>query len=498
MSDGIESGATIPTLQRLGRRALSLGLANAFDFAVQFLLPVVLVRCLDSSAFGQYRLLWLAVGTVVAVATLDMPASLYYFLPRSERLRKRLYINQTLVFLVIAGLVSGWAISTWDPWLPEKLRGLAGQEVVVPAFVLLWMIASLLDLLPTVEERVMWQATAKVGLATLRAVALSLAAVLTRDLASVLLVLLAFVAFKVVLLLVYVASHHGLRGPVLRWSALADQLRYAAPLGAAGALYGLRTQADQWVAAALFPLNMFASFSIAALLGPLVTLFRQSVNYAFLPSMSRLQAVDDIRGMLDLNSRANIMVGTLVCPLLAFAFAFAEELVTIVYTGTYLDAAPVMRVYVIGFAALVVELASITMLLRQAVFVMGLNLVALGFSVTLNWFSARHFGLAGAAVGSVVAIYFDRIVTLRRISLHTRVPLRQLQDWRTLGQLMLFSALAAALAWGMVDRYFAENGPLVRVAVGGTLLTAAYGMMHLFFGMGRDWLAAARNPEHGL
>ena len=37
------------------------------------------------------------------------------------------------------------------------------------AFVLLWVIASLLDLLPTAEERVRWQAKATIGLAALMA-----------------------------------------------------------------------------------------------------------------------------------------------------------------------------------------------------------------------------------------------------------------------------------------------------------------------------------------
>ena len=205
------------TTRRLGSRALSLGAANAFDYATQFLLPVVLARCLDAAAFGQYRLLWLAVGTVMAIATLAMPQSLYYFLPRSDGATRRLYVNQTLLFLALSGLIAAWAVSSWNPWLPEKMRGLAQHDAIVPAFILLWVFASLLDLLPTVEERVMWQAKATVGLAALRAVALSLAAVLTRELGPVLLVLLAFVAFKVALLLGYVARHHGLRGPILRW-----------------------------------------------------------------------------------------------------------------------------------------------------------------------------------------------------------------------------------------------------------------------------------------
>jgi O-antigen/teichoic acid export membrane protein len=379
--------------------------------------------------------------------------------------------------------------------LPGKVRGLAEHGAVVPAFMLLWVVASLIDLLPTIEERVMWQGKVTVGLAALRAVALSLAAVLTRELGPVLLVLLAFVAFKVVLLLDYVATHHGLRGPILRWSVFAGQLRYSAPLGAAGTLYGLRTQADQWVAATLFPLGMFASFSVAAVLGPLIGLCRLSVSCAFLPSMSRLEAAGNVGGMLELNSRANIMVATLVCPLLAFAFVFAEELVTIVYTGAYVGAAPVMRVYIVGLTALVVELSSITLLLRQAPFVMSLNLVALVLAVALDWFAAQRFGLAGAALGGVIVLYLDRIATLLRIATRTGVPLRRLQDWRTLGQLVLCSALSAALAWGTVGRFLSASGPLVRVVAGGLILALSYGAMHGFWGAGRIWLSGDRNPE---
>ena len=94
----------------LKRRAFSLGAANAINCALQLLLPVVLVRYLDREVFGEYRLLWLAVGTIMAVAPVDVPDSLYYFLPRSEQMLKRLYVNQTLLFLAAVGLVSGWAV----------------------------------------------------------------------------------------------------------------------------------------------------------------------------------------------------------------------------------------------------------------------------------------------------------------------------------------------------------------------------------------------------
>jgi O-antigen/teichoic acid export membrane protein len=491
------AGAAPPAAPRLGRRALTLGAANVIDFGLQFLLPVVLVRYLDAEAFGEYRLLWLAAGTVLAVATMAMPHSLYYFLPRSDAAAKRLHINQTLVFLGAAGLLSAWAVSAWNPWLPASLRALARHEAVVPAFILLWVVSSLLDLLPAAEERVTLQAKATVSLAVVRAVSLSAVAVLTRELGPVLVTLLAFVAFKLALTLAYVARFHGLRGPLLRWRALAGQLRYAAPLGAAGALFGLRAQADQWVVAALFPLGMFASFSIAAVLGALMHLCRQSVNFAFLPTMSHREAAGDIAGMLALNSRGNLMVGALAFPLFAFVFVFAEELVTLVYTATYLDAAAVMRVYIVGIVVLAVELSNITMLMRQAVFVMAVNAAALVLAVAINWYAALQIGLTGAAVGSVIVIYLDRLLTLRRISRLTGVPIRGLQNWRTIALLLAFAAAAAALAWGTVARFFPASGLATRLLAGGAMLASAYAAMAMLSGLGRIWLATVRSPRPG-
>ena len=493
IKESTEAKSAVPALHRLWRRALLLGTANAIDYGLQFLLPLVLVRCLEPVAFGQYRLLWLAVGTVMAFATLAMPPSLYYFLPRSEGATKRLYVNQTLLFLVLSGLIAAWIVSAWNPWLPFNMRGLARHEAIVPVFVLLWVVASLLDLLPMAEERVMWQAKVTVGLSALRAVALSLVAVLTRELEPVLLALLAFVVLKLALLLLYIAVHHGLRRPIVRWRAFVDQIKYAAPFGASGALYDFRWQGDQWVAAALFPLSRFASFSIAAIMAPLLNLFRQSVNNAFLPSMSRLQAAGDLPGMIELNSRANVMVGSFIIPLLAFAFAFAEEVVTVVYTAAYVDAAPVMRIYTMGVLANVVELATIMLLLRQGPFVVRLNLVTLFVSVGLSWYAAYNFGFAGAAAGSVTVMYIDRIATLRRVALRSGVAFRRLQDWRSLGRLLLSAALAALLAWCIVVRYFGMSAPLVRLAVGGAVLAAGYTALAALLGVGRNWFSDLRH-----
>lgn len=469
----------------LERRAVSLGSAYAIDYGLQFLLPVVLTRALDPHAFGEYRLLWLAVSTLLIIAPMCMPQSLYYFLPRSDANGKRLYLNQCLIFMVIAGVASAWVLSPLNPWLPSSMAAVVTDNGwVVPAFAMLWIFSWLLDVLPTVDEQVSWQARAIVSLSALRAVGLSTVALLTRNLESVLWAMLVFVAIKSALLLWYVARHHGLRGPWIQKEPLKAQLRQAAPFALSGTLHGLRAQGDQWIAATLFSVTQFASFSVATVLAPMVQMCRQSVNHVFLPSMSRMESAGDFRGMLALNGRANSMVALLVYPMLAFAFVFAEPLIALVYTPAYLAGVPVLRLYVVGLLALVVEVNSVLFLLKQGAFSARVNALVLALALPLSYFGAITWGLAGAALGSVAALYSERALSLARIAELTDTRISELQDWTTLGGILAASSLASALA-GVVLSH-AQLRPFFALAAGGAILAVAYPLALFVLGQRRS------------
>lgn len=462
-----------PANASLERRAVSLGTAYAIDYALQFLLPVVLTRTLDAHSFGEYRLLWLAVSTLLVIMPMCMPQSLYYFMPRSDAAHKRLYLNQCLLFCAFAGLVSALLLSPLDSLLPAAMKGMvANNGIVVPVFVALWIFSWVLDVLPTVDEHVHWQAKVIVGLSALRAVALSAAAFLTRDLVAVLWVLAAFAAFKSLLLLWYVRRHHGLHGPWVERGPLKEQLVHAAPFALSGTLHGFRAQGDQWIAAALFSVTQFASFSVATVIAPMVQMFRQSVNHVFLPSMSRLHSSGDFGAMLALNSRANAMVALLVYPLLTFAFVFAEPLISVIYTPTYLEAVPVMRLYIVGLLALVVELTSILFLLKQGGFASRVNALVLALALPLSYFGAITWGLMGGALGSVIALYSERALSLARIAKLTGTPVAKLQDWTSLAGILAAAGIAA-IAAGAVLRW-TNLPPLGLLACGGAILAVAY------------------------
>ncbi len=457
----------------LERRAISLGTAFALDYGLQFLLPVVLTRALDPHSFGEYRLLWLGVSTLLMITPMCMPQTLYYFLPRHDAEKQRLYLNQCLIFMGFAALVAAWALSPFDPFLPQSMRGLvshhAGSVMVIAG---LWIFSWVLDVLPTADERVDWQARMIVSLSAVRATLLSAVALATRDLGAVLWALAMLTALKAGILLYYVRRHHGLRGPWLTGPAFAEQVKHAAPFGLSGMLHGLRAQGDQWIAATLFTVAQFASFSVATVLGPVVQMCRQSVNHVFLPTMSRHHSSGDVRAMLALNSRANAMVALLVFPLLAFAFAFAAPLITLVYTAAYLDAVPVLRIYVFALMMLVVEIQSVLFLMKQGTFAAWVNALVLALALPMSYFGAMTWGLPGAAVGSVVALYSERALSLSRLAHLSNTPLHKLQDWTTLAGILAAAALSASIAGIALGR--AHLGPFSQLVCGAAIVAVTY------------------------
>lgn len=475
----MSTAANAITSLRLKRRALSLGAVKAFDNAMQFLLPVVLVRCLDAASFGEYRLLWLAVGTVAALAPLGVQATIFYFLPHSDAAARRLYIQQTAMFLAVTGLLGGLLLSSFNPWLPATLAPLVRHGALVPVFVTLWVVANLLDYLPTAEERIGVQALLTLSTSLLRTLVLAAGAWLTGDMAVLVWLLVAVALFKLALLAGYVARYHGWRRPWASREAFAGQMRYGLPFGVSSALYVARSQADQWVAASLFSLQSFAAFSIGAMVGQIVNIFRASVVEAFFPSMSRMAAAGDMKSAMEMNAHANEIVGWALYPMLAFLFFFADDLVSLVYTHAYVDAAPVMRVYAVGLLVLVIELSSLLQIMRQGVFNAVLYAAMLGIAVAVSWLAGSRFGLPGAAAGSVVALYLDRLVMLHHIAGLTGVPVRRQQHWGRLAWLLaaaaIACALASALASALPDAWLARAPHLVRLACGVLVVAAAYG-----------------------
>lgn len=423
----------MPPEESLRSSAIRLALAGGVEYGLQFAMPIILVRYLDVAAFGQYRLLWLLAGTVLGIAPAFMPQSLFYFLPRAARGQKPEILGNILVYLLAAGCIVVLATSGWSPLLPKIATDLFFQTHGVSAIFLgLWVLASMLDVLPTADGRAHWQANSTIALSLFRTLLLAATALLTANIVWIVIALLVVAIAKLMLLIYYIRAHDDEGKINWRISSMKKQLAYSLPFAFGNALFLLRMQADQWVVASMLTPALYAMFSIASALSPVATLIRMPVYNAMMPHLNSAHARGDLAEIARLIAKSNGVTALLLIPIAGGLFVVTPELIQLVYTSRYQAAAPVMQVYLISMMLTAFAVGHVLSALdkgRMAVIISAWSLI---ISVSLSIIGVIYFGLIGAAIGSVSTLAFGELWALKVVARALNIRISHLLAWNAL------------------------------------------------------------------
>ncbi len=466
---------------------LQLTIANVVESAIGLLIPVLLVRVLDQNQFGQYRFFWLIANTLMLIVPLGMSRSLLYFLPRSAPEARAAFVSQTVFYLAAVALpISAFLIAA-PGWLPERIRSLTEPTWILGAFVFLWIVSSLISVLPNADRNIRWQKWVTIGIELSRAIIILSVATFTKDIQAIYFSMLLFVSMQTVLLGYYIATRHGVR---LGWPTIQGfrrQLAYAVPFGLSGTLAKSRNHVEQWIVALIFLPSFLAVLSIAVSFNGILRTLRSAVGNVLLPKMSSTHAAGDVDRALDLNNRGNIAICFLIYPVVAYIWVFAEPLVEFLYTPAYLEAVPVVRIYSLTMIIMSVELATVLMIYEQGRYVAVVSASVLCGAACLSYLGAITFGLPGVAAGSVIGTLVTRIVNYNRAAKMVGLKLSRLQDWRTLSSILAAAIVSGAIS-GILAAWLAGSAvPIVKLVIG--MLSGAAAYLLLIFLFRVEWVA---------
>lgn len=455
------------------RQVITLGIAYIAESAIQLFTPIVLVRVLDESGFGEYRLLWLTAGTLLAVVPFGMPGSLAYFLPRHELRDQAVYVRQTLFYMATAGLFVGLALSPLNPFLPHSLRTMAGADFMAPLFWALWIFSSTLDILPNAERRIELQAGLIFGLALLRGGAV-IGAALEGGINAVIGILALMAATKALLLLAIPTARYGWQLWIVGRFRWLEQAKFAVPVGAAAAAFLLRLQVDQWLVVFLFGSAQYGVYSIGALAPVLAGIIRTTVSNVIIPEMSKADAQGDLAKVLSLNNRSNVAVALFVFPGLAYLFAAASPVIRLIYTDVYAGAIPVLRLNVVACLVTIVEMSTVMLVLRQAPYLFYTGIVAIPVGLLASYAGSQVWGMPGAVAGLIVGNFLVICVLYARASRLAALRIRALQDWATIGRIGVAAGIAGFAAYATLLLLPPTLGHVPAILVSGVVFCCAY------------------------
>ncbi|MFQ5745719.1 MAG: lipopolysaccharide biosynthesis protein [Gemmatimonadota bacterium] len=434
-------------------------------------IPIVLVRVLDQTTFGHYKQLFLVANTALALLTLGMPASLYYFVPRSPKAAQRIHVQSALL-LGVVGVGAGVALAFSGPLLERYFHApLRPYALWIGLFTALSIPGMLIPVSPMVDRRARLAATLTASLDILRALLLVSVAVITRDLVAIL-VAACTIAFLRVASLVTYLGWRGRREPGERREPglLRKQLGYALPFAAAAFVGLIREKLHAYYVAASFSAAEFAVYAIATLNIPLIGLFTRTVGEVVILANAENYAADRKEEMRRVWHRATYSLALVLLPIFVICEVFASDLITVLFGPSYAGAAPIFRVYIL-IVPLSILLASPMLRATADLKVMfAADSTALLITILTLVLLVGTLGPLGAVTSLVAGKAAFMLFASRRTAARLELGAREFLPWKGL---FLVLALAAGAAFGGLA-LTSRLGPAARLLVGGGLAGAAY------------------------
>jgi len=428
----------------------------------------ILSRYLTKDVYGTYRQLWLVYNTLYPLIALGIPTSVNYFIPQLQHKERTVFNTQTFAVLTFGGAILSAAFF----FGASLIAGIFHNPALIPVARLFALVPLLT--LPTLYyqnlficlDRPILVAGLSAGLAFGRLVAVSTPLIMGYGLSGVLIGLLVFSFAQLFIVAYLMFRPFGLHFSSWEFGLLAQQFRYAFPIGIASVVGTLTKQLDKIVISSFFVASQYAVYANGAIEIPLIGIVTGSVTAVLMPEFVRLNVDGKSEQLVALWHSAIRKVALIILPVMIFLLIYAPEFLTLLFSSKYAESATIFRVYLLALPNRVTTFGTILLSIGLSRLVMRYSLYTLVLNVGLNYLLIKTVGFVGPAIGTVIAIYFVNYLQLRKIASVMSSSLRVIFPWRILTKSIVVALVAGgASIWPKV--FYSHLPSLLELLYGG-------------------------------
>ena len=328
------------------QRAAWLTTANSIAFALSFIAPLLLVRLLNQTEFGLYKQVFQILMTATSALNLQVASTAYYFMPRAPEKKLQVTINVLTFYGVIGSLVAALFILYPDcALLVFKSEDLPAYMPLLGVTILLWLISSNLEVIPLALGDVR-SSSGFIVISQLTKSALTISAALAfHSVRAMICAAIIQGLLQISLLVIYIRRRFGSFHGAFDRMLFKEQIGNAIPYGIGSFAQTAQADLHNYVVSRFFPPAGFAIYSVGLFQLPLLGLLTTSFGNALIPEISRLAAAGDQRSIIPVWLNAVRKLALVIVPGCALMFVLRYEIITLLFTSDYIEAAPLFGIY---------------------------------------------------------------------------------------------------------------------------------------------------------
>jgi O-antigen/teichoic acid export membrane protein len=424
-----------------------LVLARLIAAFMTVFIPLVLARVMTLESYGTYKQVILIATTLYMVLPFGVAQALYYFVPRARESRP--YSMNALLFVLAAGLL---AVAGLVGFAGPLARMLSNPDLVnyrwpMALYTLGLVAAYPLEIGLTSQGNTRAAALCYLFTDMVRSLLMVVPVLMGHGLMAVMNGLALFGLLRLVATWgVLLATT---KGPFWRKSTFIEQIKYAAPFGAAMVVGRPSQYAHQYAVSAVVSPTEFAVYSVGCFQVPLVDLLYTPTSEVLMVELGEMEASGRLAQAVLAFKEATAKLALFFFPLSGLLTAAAPEFIGAAFGTRFLGATPVFRVSVLGIVFSVLPLDGLLRArgkTREIFWAYGVKAAA---AIPLVALGVHFLGMVGGILSYAAGELVGKAMLMKHMPASLSSPERQVRfweclPWATLGRTGLATVVAAA------------------------------------------------------
>lgn len=438
----------------IGSDTIKMTCSKVITMMIAMISSMLLSRFRTLTEYGTYSQLLMAINLVCSIMMLGLPNSINYFLAKSRTERERAkFLSVYYTLNTILSLTVGIALVLSIPLLEIYFK----NELIRTFWYFLAFFPWTKIVMSSVENLlIVYHKTNTLIIYRVLNSATLLGIILLVQICEG-----TFSTYMISYLLVevfFTVWVYGLVNKITHnFKALFDKsliktiFTFSIPIGIASMVGTINIELDKLMITTFFSTEKLAIYTNASKELP-VTIIATSLTAVLLPQMVRLLHNDKKEEAVELWKSATTIAFSIICFVAIACFAFAPEVITVLYSEKYLEGTSVFRIYTL---VLLLRCTYFGMMLNasgKTKFIMYSSIASLALNAVLNYILYCICGFIGPAIATLLSSLIMSMIQLFYTGKICNIRMGDIFPWKNVALLLMLNISIGAV-FGILHRF---------------------------------------------
>jgi len=202
---------------------------------------------------------------------------------------------------------------------------------------------------------------------------------------------------------------------------------------------------DQYYLSYFLTPSSFAIYSVGHFRIPFLNLIFTSIGNLILPKIVNYQKSGQIQKVVILWHKAIKNLALIGFPCMIFSMIMSREIITVLYTESYLESVPVFIIFLFLIPAQITSWGTILRAFGETRFIFKANFIAFLTSIVSGYFLIKLYGVIGGAISAVLVFHIIVWLQVKKGLELLGVSFSKYYPWKDIGKIVVLSIISGIL-----------------------------------------------------